>query len=937
MSVELIKYAFVAGEISPAYYGRGDLEKFDLGLALARNFIVDYRGGMTTRPGQEFLDFIEEDDKDVRLFEFKFSPDVENTYVILFGHEYIRFVQDGAYVVEDAVVITAATKASPGVVTAVAHGFSNGDWIKISGVGGMTELNGRTFRVAGVTTDTFQLTDPLTSANIDTSAYTTYTSGGNVARIYTVVSPYAASDLANINVTQIRDTFRITSIDFPIYNLTRNDADDWDLDVEVIGVSIARPSAPTLTADSSGNSGTTVAVTAIGGDGSESLPSNIVRITGINSYNNDTGWLKATWPAVADARKYNVYRSKIVNKSGTVTRSSELGYIGSSFGPVFIDDNIAPDYTKAPPVYRNPFANGSITYIAITAGGSGYTEESTVSVSGGGGSGFIGFPIVNGGAIVGVVIVNGGSGYSSVTVTFAVGGTGATATVELSPATGNYPALSAVFQQRQIYASSLNFPLVVWGSQPGRFSDFDESQVLVESDSYEHEIDSEQVAPIRHIIPMRGGLLIFSQTGIWQFRGGDESTPITPIQVIVDPQAFTGVAGLKPLKIDTDILYKEGKGSIIRQLSYNEFSRVYSGKNVSILSSHFFTADNGIVDWSYATDPYSVVWSVREDGALLPFTVVKEQDVYAWTQCWTKGLYKNVLAVQEGTTDAVYFVTERYVNGRWTKFLERQVSREITHVEDAFCVDCGLELGATSPAATLNAPASDGEDVVFTASASVFSAGDVGKILRVGRGKVLITAYNSATEIEGDWLRPACRCTVPEDTSGRLVPAPAGTWTLDAPTTVLRGLWHLEGEAVAVLGDGNVFEGLTVANGQVTLPSPVTRAVVGLAYTCRAKSLPLVARDAIIEGRRKRVLGLAVRLRDTRGLKMGDADDAMYAMKERALEDWGEPTELQQDIHHVLIESAWDEQGQVTFEQTYPLPATILGYVVDVEVGDDPD
>jgi len=70
-------------------------------------------------------------------------------------------------------VITNITKANPAVVTASSHGFSNGDRIIIRNVSGMTEVNNLVFTVAGATTNTFQL------SGINSTSYTTYTSGGN--------------------------------------------------------------------------------------------------------------------------------------------------------------------------------------------------------------------------------------------------------------------------------------------------------------------------------------------------------------------------------------------------------------------------------------------------------------------------------------------------------------------------------------------------------------------------------------------------------------------------------------------------------------------------------------------------------------------------------------------------------------------------------------
>lgn len=70
------------------------------------------------------------------------------------------------------VSITGATQANPVVITAASHGMDNGNVVDISGVVGMTELNGNTYAIANVTTNTFEL------ENIDGTGFTAYTSGG---------------------------------------------------------------------------------------------------------------------------------------------------------------------------------------------------------------------------------------------------------------------------------------------------------------------------------------------------------------------------------------------------------------------------------------------------------------------------------------------------------------------------------------------------------------------------------------------------------------------------------------------------------------------------------------------------------------------------------------------------------------------------------------
>lgn len=76
-----------------------------------------------------------------------------------------------------AKTITGITAADPPVVTAVAHGYDNGDIVLITGVVGKVEVNDRVFQVANKTTDTFEL------KGVDGSAYTAYVSGGSAFKL----------------------------------------------------------------------------------------------------------------------------------------------------------------------------------------------------------------------------------------------------------------------------------------------------------------------------------------------------------------------------------------------------------------------------------------------------------------------------------------------------------------------------------------------------------------------------------------------------------------------------------------------------------------------------------------------------------------------------------------------------------------------------------
>lgn len=69
------------------------------------------------------------------------------------------------------VTIVSITLASPGVVTATAHGFTNGDVVRFSITSGMSQLDGQAVRVANKTNDTFEM------EGLNTTAYEAFVAG----------------------------------------------------------------------------------------------------------------------------------------------------------------------------------------------------------------------------------------------------------------------------------------------------------------------------------------------------------------------------------------------------------------------------------------------------------------------------------------------------------------------------------------------------------------------------------------------------------------------------------------------------------------------------------------------------------------------------------------------------------------------------------------
>ena len=96
---------------------------------------------------------------------------------------------DSCITLDTPVTVTGATQADPVVITATAHGFSDGDLIRHTDFLGMTELNGNTYKIANKAANTYELTSPDDDTDIDGTAFAVaYISGGIANKKVTAIA-----------------------------------------------------------------------------------------------------------------------------------------------------------------------------------------------------------------------------------------------------------------------------------------------------------------------------------------------------------------------------------------------------------------------------------------------------------------------------------------------------------------------------------------------------------------------------------------------------------------------------------------------------------------------------------------------------------------------------------------------------------------------------
>ena len=196
----------------------------------------------------------------------------------------------------------------------------------------------------------------------------TLLSGGSP---YEISNPYAEADLFDIHYVQSADILTLTHPNYEPRELKRLGATSWSLDVVSFTSPISAPSTPSVTASghTTGKYDYSYVVTAVAANGvSESEASSS------NSANGNLletgGIVTISWSAVTDASRYNVYK----------LQGGIYGYIGETTGTSIIDDNIAPDLGKTPPVYDSVFAAtgdypGAVSYFEQRRVLAGTTNE----------------------------------------------------------------------------------------------------------------------------------------------------------------------------------------------------------------------------------------------------------------------------------------------------------------------------------------------------------------------------------------------------------------------------------------------------------------------------------------------------------------------------------------------------------------------------------
>lgn len=171
----------------------------------------------------------------------------------------------------------------------------------------------------------------------------------------------------------------------------------------------------------------------------------------------------------------------------------------------------------------------------------------------------------------------------------------------------------------------------------------------------------------------------------------------------------------------------------------------------------------------------------------------------------------------------------------------------------------------------------------------------------------------------------------------------AGLSYSGAPASHIAGLDHLEGEVIAVVGDGTVvFNGdpadaraaaFTVHGGAVALPAAYSIIHAGLPIRfAEIETLDIDVNGVAVRDKKKRIGSLQLLVDvSARTLVAGPSAAQLTALQ---LEPWEtNPSAPFSGLVELNVESQYDAYGRTFIRQVDPLPLTVLGVLPNTELG----
>ena len=486
--------------------------------------------------------------------------------------------------------------------------------------------------------------------------------------------------------------------------------------------------------------------------------------------------------------------------------------------------------------------------------------------------------------------------------------------------TTGFPSCVTFFEQRLVFAATVNNPQTIYFSKSGDYENMDANigGTIKDDDAIVYTIASNQVNAIRFLSPTRT-LIIGTAGGEFAVYGGGDNDAITPTNIIIKRQSNFGAANVDAVPVGNATLFLQRARRKIRELAYNFDVDGYIAPDMTILAEH--VTEGGVTQMAYQDEPLAILYVVRGDGELVALTYQRDQQVTAWHRHIFGGLFGTGKAVCESvaviptddTEYQVYVIVKRTINGSTKRYIEVLNTFDFTETDNTTFNFLDSQLNYDGVSTTLNGNISNSATTITLTDASSFSSAGKIKI----NNEIISYAGKSTNNLTG-CTRGVNSTTAVAHTSGV---------TVDQVLETVTGLSHLEGQTVSILADGATHPTKVVSSGSISLDRASKKVKVGLSYTSILQTMRINAgsQNGTAQGKTKRIYEVTARLFESVGIEVGPDLNNMERVPFRTSSD-----PMDQGIppftgdKEVEFRGNFETDGFIFVRQTQPLPLTVL-------------
>ena len=946
-----IQNSFAGGKIADEVKARTDIGRYKESVDDILNYVCLVEGGLIRRSGtKHVVRPYNTTDSNFRLIPFIYSRD--QAYVVCLSADlYVIFADNGLVFDPGAsgsltCSITAVTKnfgAGNTLLVVAGNSFVAGDEIYISGVHGVWredsfDINGGPYEVTARTPSTVTI-----SLDSSDSGISDYVSGG-LAELSNYEIPISgATQTDPVVVTTSRDHRLGTGHRVLIQGVNGMPINGWFYVTSLTSTtfSLHEPVSPFDDVDGTGFDAYQDGGTMVKG---------MYAYAGVPYNSDELSDVKYAQSADVLYLVHPSYPPKKLSRTGFYTWSvADVEFIEGPFENV----NVTTTTLTCSGVAA-PGATTTVTASAVTGinGGAGFTSKDIgrlLRIKNGT------FDVWAWGVITAVA--------STTSVTLTVAGTYSTGTgAQTDWALGvfcyenGFPSSISFHGGRLWYSGVRAYPLGVYGSMSNDFDTFAPTSIATDLSTYgtstvtdangvSFYISSGSQDAIEWLADDPKGLVAGTPGGPFVIRASAQGESITPTNVTARKETSYGATGLQPVNVGTSNLYVSRGSNKVREFGYSYELDGYRSNDLTLLSK---ATEVGVLDMAYMSEPFSILWCALEGGGLaaMAYDRNSEQLVAAWgpitlggqsDAAGTQPIVESLCVVPypEEKRQVLWMVVKRYINGetvRHVEYLEAFFNERTHDFRDQYFVDGGLVYD--DPKTITGATQAD--PVVITSASHGFSDGD----------EVTIENVVGMTDLNGNTYQVASSATDTfelqdldgNDIDGTGFSAYVSAGDARKKVSKVSGLRHLEGETLAVMGDGSRQADRTVSDGEITLESPAATVCVGYVSVARGKTLDFDhgGREGTTIGKKKRIVQLSMYLLSINGLTVGPDYDNLKTWNFRPNNTpEGNPTPLFSGIKGPLPFNGVHGRAQVAWEQEDPYPGSILAIMprIDVQEG----